>query len=45
MFPIHQSMKLGVEVLGDERWLSVGDPGWLSHILKPAVDDGSESSG
>ena len=42
IFPIHQSMKLGEEVLGDQIWLSVGDPEWLSHIYE-SMDDGSES--
>ena len=42
IFPIHQSMKLGEEVLGDQIWLSVSDPELLSHIYG-SMDDGSES--
>ena len=41
IFPIGQSMKFGVEVLGNEVWLSVGDPGFLSSIYQ-VMDDGSE---
>ena len=43
MYPIHLSVALGVEVLGDESWISVNDPRWLSHVLRPALDDASES--
>ena len=43
LYPIQQSIALGVEVLGDEVWLSVGDPQWLSDVLRPALDDGSEA--
>ena len=42
MYPIHLSIALGVEVLGDEVWLTVGDPMWLSQVLRPILDDGSE---
>ena len=42
MYPIHLSIALGVEVLGDEAWLTVGDSRWLSQVLHPVLDDGSE---
>ncbi len=42
MYPIHLSIALGVEILGDEVWLTVGDPMWLSQVLRPVLDDGSE---
>ena len=41
IFPISQSMKFGVEILGDEAWLSIGDPGFLSSVYQ-VMDDGSE---
>ena len=43
MYPIHQSIALGVEVLGDELWISVEDPRWLTSVLRPALDDTSEA--
>ena len=43
MYPIHLSIALGVEVLGDEEWIIVNDPRWLSHVLRPALDDASDS--
>ena len=44
LYPIQQSIDLGIEVLGDETWVhSVEDPNWLSQILSPALDDGSEA--
>ena len=43
LYPIQQSMALGVEVLGDELWISVGDSQWLSGVLRPALDDQSEA--
>ena len=43
IYPIIQSIELGIEVLGDEVWIrDVDDPMWLSHILRPALDDASE---
>jgi hypothetical protein len=42
MYPIHQSIALGVEVLGDEAWLSVGDNTWLTQVLRPVLDDTTE---
>ena len=39
LYPIQQSMALGTEVLGDEVWISIGDPQWLSNVLRPALDD------
>ena len=44
MYPIHQSIALGKEVLGDELWLSVGDPNWLHSTLRPVLDDESDAS-
>ena len=43
MYPILQSIGLGVEVLGDELWMSIGDSKWLSQVLQPALDDTSEA--
>lgn len=43
MYPIHLSVALGVEVLGDEVWIAVNDPRWLSRVLRPALDDASDS--
>ena len=43
LYPIQQSIALGIEVLGDEVWISVGDPQWLSSVLQPTLDDGSEA--
>ena len=43
LYPILQSIDLGIEVLGDEAWLSVGDTVWLSHVLLPVMDDGSDA--
>ena len=43
IYPIHQSIELGIEVLGDEVWISdIEDPVWLSRVLRPALDDASE---
>ena len=42
MYPILQG-SLGVEVLGDELWMSIGDSRWLSNMLQPALDDTSEA--
>ena len=43
LYPIHQSIGLGIEILGDEQWIfDVGDPAWLSDVLRPAIDDASE---
>ena len=43
LYPIQQSIALGVEILGDDVWISVGDPQWLSNVLQPALDDASEA--
>ena len=43
MYPIHLSIALGTEILGNSLWLSVGDPNWLSLVLHPALDDRSEA--
>ena len=43
-YPIQQSMALGVEVLGNDQWISdVGDPQWLSQVLRPTLDDNSDA--
>lgn len=43
LYPIQQSMALGTEVLGNEVWISVGDPQWLSSVVQPTLDDESEA--
>ena len=43
LYPIQQSVALGIEVLGDEVWISAGDPQWLSSVLQPTLEDGSEA--
>ena len=44
VYPMLQNVELGIEVLGDDRWLTdVDDPHWLSHILQPTLDDSSDS--
>ena len=43
LYPIQQSIALGAEVLGDDVWISVGDPQWLSTILRPTMADDSEA--
>ena len=43
MYPIHLSIALGVEVLGNEMWIPVSDPRWLSTVLRPTLDDASEA--
>ena len=40
---ISQSIDAAVEVLGDERWLLVGDKNWVTQIIKPTLDDNSEA--
>ena len=42
LYPILQSINLGIEVLGDRAWLLVGDEMWLSQVLQPTLDDNSE---
>lgn len=42
MYPIQLSIALGSEVLGDDLWISIEDPTWLSNVLRPAMDDRSE---
>ena len=42
-YAMHQFTLLGVEVLGDERWLRlVEDPAWLRDSLRPVLSDASE---
>ena len=43
LYPIQQSIDLGIEVLGDEKWIEVGDPLWPARVLRPALDDESEA--
>ena len=43
MYPIHLSIDLGIEVLGDKLWITVEDPNWLSNVLRPTVADESDS--
>ena len=42
MYPIDLSIDIAVEVLGDDVWLSVGDPVWVSQVLQ-FFDDASEN--
>ena len=42
MYPTDLSIDVAVEVLGDDLWLSVGDPDWVSLVLALALDDASE---
>ena len=42
-YAMHQFTLLGVEVLGDERWLTiVEDPTWLKETLQPVLSDVSD---
>ena len=43
LYPIDVSIEVAVEVLGDDLWLSVGDPEWVSEVLKPSIDDASDN--
>ena len=43
VYPIEQSMALTTEVLGDDRWISVGDADWVTRVFTPTLDDSSES--
>jgi len=44
MLPVIQNVELGIEVVGDDTWLTdVADPLWLSQILQPTLDDSSEA--
>ena len=36
MYHILQSIEVATEVLGDESWLSVGDPLWLTYVCAEA---------
>ena len=41
-YAMHQFTLLGVEILGDDRWLTlVSDQAWLSEVLHPALSDSS----
>ena len=41
-FAMHELVFLGVEVLGDQRWLRlVSDPMWVSEVFLPALSDTS----
>ena len=42
MYPIDLSLDVAVEILGDDLWLSVGDPEWVSQVIEPVLDDASE---
>ena len=42
MYPIDLSLDLAVEIFGNDMWLSVGDPGWVSQVLEPVFDDASD---
>ena len=43
LLAISQSIDAATEVLGDVRWLSVGDKDWVTYIVQPALDDNSEA--
>ena len=43
LFAISQSIEAATEVLGDIRWLSVGDENWVTQIVQPTLDDNSEA--
>ena len=41
-YAMHEFTLLGVEILGDERWLRlVSDPMWVSEVFRPALSDSS----
>ena len=41
-YAMHEFTFLGVEILGDERWLRlVSDPMWVSDVFRPAISDSS----
>ena len=41
-YAMHEFTLLGVELLGDERWLRlVSDPMWVSDVFRPAISDSS----
>ena len=42
MYPIDLSIDVALDVLGNDLWLSVGDPEWVSQVLEPVFDDASE---
>ena len=42
MLPLVSGINLGIEVLGDERWMTTEAPVWLSSVLRPALSDDSE---
>ena len=43
LLAISQSIDAATEVLGDVRWLSVGDKDWVTYIVQPTLDDNSEA--
>ena len=43
LLAISQSIDAATEVLGDIRWLSVGDRDWVTYVVQPALDDNSEA--
>ena len=42
MLPLLSGISFGIEVLGDERWMTTEAPLWLSSVLRPALADNSE---
>ena len=42
IYPIQQSIALGMEILGDSQWILSGDSQWLSQVLRPTMDDDSD---
>ena len=42
-YAMHELTQLGVEILGDERWLNlVSDPRWVNEYFNPALSDNSD---
>lgn len=41
-YPTYNNLLLGVEILGDESWLEIEDPDWLSQVLRPTLSDVSD---
>ena len=42
IYALNEFTLLGVEILGDERWLRlVSDPMWVSEVFRPALSDSS----
>ena len=42
LLAITQSIDAAIEVLGDGRWLLIGDKNWVAQVIQPTLDDNSE---